>query len=267
MKLTDEQLERYSRQILLPDVGGRGQERLLAARVLIAGAGGLGSPAALYLAAAGVGTIGIVDSDAVELSNLQRQILHGSADVGRPKTESAARRIAEVNPDVRIITHRERLTSANVLGIFEGYDFILDSTDNFATRYLINDACVIAGKPLSHGAILRFEGQITTIVPRKGPCYRCLYPEPPPRGLVPGCQEAGVLGAIAGVIGAMQAAEAMKWILGVGDLLVGRLVMYDALAGSFREVKIPRDPNCPRCSDKPTLTGLIDYEEFCGREG
>ena len=263
MRLSEEQTERYSRNILLPEVGGRGQARLLAAKVLVAGAGGLGSPAALYLAAAGVGAIGIVDSDAVELSNLQRQILHGTSDVGRPKTGSAARRIRAINPEVQVITHRQRLTSGNILGVLGAYDFVVDGTDNFATRYLINDACVLAGKPLSHGAVLRFEGQITTVIPGEGPCYRCLYPEPPPPGLVPNCQQAGVLGAVAGVIGAMQAAEAIKWILGVGEPLVGRLVLFDALNASFREVKVQRDPNCALCGEHPTVTGLVDYDDFC----
>jgi molybdopterin/thiamine biosynthesis adenylyltransferase len=265
VRLSDEQTERYSGNILLPEVGERGQTRLLGAKVLVAGAGGLGSPAALYLAAAGVGTIGIADSDAVELSNLQRQILHGTSDVGRPKTGSAARRIRAVNPEVQVITHRQRLTSRNILDVIGGYDFVVDGTDNFATRYLINDACVMANKPLSHGAVLRFEGQITTIVPRQGPCYRCLYPEPPPPGLVPNCQQAGVLNAVAGVIGAMQAAEAIKWIVGAGEPLVGRLVLFDALNASFREVAIRRDPRCALCGERPTVTEPIDYDEFCGR--
>lgn len=268
MALTEAQIERYSRHILLPEIGGAGQQRLLQAKVLVAGAGALGSPAALYLAAAGVGTIGIADSDAVELSNLQRQILHGTGDLGRPKVESAERRVREINPDVQVITHPVRLTSANILDLLEGYHFVVDGTDNFATRYLINDACVLAGKGLAHGAIFRFDGQVTTIVPGRGPCYRCLYPEPPPPGLVPSCQEAGVLGAVAGVIGALQVTEAIKFLLGAGDLLVGRLLVVDALSARFREVKIQRDPNCALCGEHPTITGLIDYEEFChaGRE-
>jgi len=267
MALSEAQTERYSRHILLPEIGGRGQQRLLEAKVLVAGAGALGSPSALYLAAAGVGTIGVADSDAVELSNLQRQILHGTANLGQPKVESAARRMKDVNPDVEVVAHPVRLTSANILGILEHYDFVVDGTDNFATRYLINDACVLAGKGLAHGAIFRFEGQVTTIVPGRGPCYRCLYPEPPPPGLVPSCQEAGVLGAVAGVIGALQATEAIKWILGVGDLLVGRLVVVDALGARFREVKIQRDRNCALCGEHPTVTELIDYQEFCHPAG
>jgi len=265
MRLSDEQVERYSRHILLPEIGGAGQARLLQAKVLVAGAGGLGSPAALYLAAAGVGTLGIVDSDAVELSNLQRQIIHTEGDVGRPKTESAARRIRELNPDVQVIAHQQRLTSHNILGMLAGYDVVVDGTDNFAARYLINDACVLAGKPLSHGAVLRFEGQATTILPGRGPCYRCLFPEPPPPGVVPTCQDAGVLGAVAGVIGAIQASEAVKVILGIGEPLVGRLLTYDALGASFREVAVPRDPKCALCGEHPTVRELIDYEEFCRR--
>jgi adenylyltransferase/sulfurtransferase len=266
MHLSDDQVERYSRHILLPEIGGAGQARLLAAKVLVAGAGGLGSPAALYLAAAGVGTLGIADSDAVELSNLQRQIIHGCSDLGRPKAESAARRIGELNPDLRVVAHQERLTSHNVLGVLAGYDVVVDGTDNFPSRYLINDACLLAGKPLSHGALLRFEGQATTIVPGRGPCYRCLYPEPPPPGLVPSCQEAGVLGAAAGVIGAIQASEALKLILGIGEPLLGRLLIFDALAATFREVAVQRDPACALCGEHPTVHELIDYEEFCRRK-
>jgi len=261
--LTEQQVERYSRHILLPEIGGRGQQRLLEAKILVAGAGALGSPAALYLAAAGIGKIGIADSDAVEVSNLQRQILHATPDLGQPKAESAARSIRALNPDVEVITHQERLTPQTILEVMDGYDFVVDGTDNFPTRYLINDACVLIGRGLVHGAIFRFDGQITTIVPGRGPCYRCLYPEPPPPGLVPSCQEAGVVGAVAGVIGAMQANEAIKWVLGAGDLLVGRLLIYDALRASFREVKMQRDSNCPLCGERPTVTELIDYEEFC----
>jgi thiazole biosynthesis adenylyltransferase ThiF len=261
--LTEEQIERYSRHILLPEIGGRGQQRLLEARVLVAGAGALGSPAALYLAAAGVGTIGIADSDAVELSNLQRQILHATSDIGRAKTESAAERLRGINPDVRVIPHRQRLTSQTIREVIEDYDFVVDGTDNFPTRYLINDACVLSGKPFAHGAIFRFDGQVTTIVPGRGPCYRCLYPEPPPPGLVPSCQEAGVVGAVAGVVGAMQANEAIKSVLGAGELLVGRLLIYDALHASFREVRFQRDPECALCGEHPTVTELIDYEAFC----
>jgi len=264
MALTREQIDRYSRHILLPEIGGEGQERLLNARVLVAGAGGLGSPVALYLAAAGVGTIGLADSDSVELSNLQRQIVHSTFDVGHPKVESARRTLRGLNPDVQVPTHHERLTSGNIMGLLEGYDFVVDGTDNFATRYLINDACVLMGKPFSHGAILRFEGQATTIVPGEGPCYRCLYPEPPPQGLVPTCQQAGVLGAVAGVIGAIQACEAVKWILGEGSLLVGRLLLFDAYRCVFRELEAKRDEECVLCGNRPTITRLIDYEEFCG---
>jgi adenylyltransferase/sulfurtransferase len=263
MTLTREQVERYSRHIVLPEIGGKGQERLLNARVLVAGAGGLGSPAALYLAAAGVGTIGLADSDTVELSNLQRQIIHSSADVGRPKTESARARLQALNPDVKVFTHPERLASANILSVLEGYDFVVDGTDNFPTRYLINDACVLTGKPLSHGAIFRFEGQATTILPGEGPCYRCLYPEPPPQGLVPSCQQAGVLGTVAGVIGAIQASEAVKWILGQGSVLVGRLLVYDGMRCTFTEFKVERDSGCAVCGDHPSVKALIDYEEFC----
>jgi adenylyltransferase/sulfurtransferase len=263
MALSDEQVERYRRHLLLPEIGGRGQRRLLEAKVLVVGAGGLGSPSALYLAAAGVGTLGIVDSDAVDLSNLQRQVLHGSSDVGRPKTASAAARLRELNPEVRVIEHRQRLTSHNVMQVLADYDFVLDGSDNFATRYLVNDACVLAGKGLSHGSVLRFEGQVTTIAPGGRPCYRCLYPEPPPAGLVPSCQEAGVLGAAAGVIGALQAAETIKWILGAGSLLVGRLLVCDLLRVSFRELPLRRDPGCALCGERPTITELVDYEEFC----
>ena len=262
MALSDEQMQRYSRHMVLPEVGGRGQERLLGARVLVVGAGGLGSPAALYLAAVGVGTLGIADSDVVELSNLQRQVLHGSSHLGRPKTKSAARRIHDLNPDVQVIAHQERLTPENVLGVIGGYDFVIDASDNFPTRYLLNDACVLAGKPLAHGAVLRFEGQLTTIVPGRGPCYRCVYPQPPPPGLVPSSQEAGVLGAVAGVIGAMQAIEAIKWILGAGELAIGRLILYDALAVSFREVRIERNRDCAVCGEHPTVKKLIDYDEL-----
>jgi adenylyltransferase/sulfurtransferase len=263
MALSDEQIERYSRHLVLPEVGERGQARLLQAKVLVVGAGGLGSPAAIYLAAAGVGTLGIADGDVVELSDLQRQIIHGSSELGQPKTESAARRIRDLNPDVQVIAHPKRLTSENILGVIKGYDFVVDASDNFPTRYLVNDACVLAGKPLSHGAVSRFEGQLTTIVPGQGPCYRCLYPQPPAPRLVPRSREAGVLGAVPGVIGAMQAAEAIKWILGAGELLVGRLILCDASAGIFCEVKIQRDRNCALCGEHPTVKELIDYEEFC----
>jgi adenylyltransferase/sulfurtransferase len=263
MSLNEEQIERYSRQIILPQVGGRGQERLLEAKVLIIGAGGLGSPCAFYLAGAGVGKIGLVDSDKVELNNLQRQILHTREDVGVPKAESGKKRISSLNPDVEVITYNLRLTSDNILGIIKDYDIIVDGADNFPTRYLVNDACIMEKKPLVHAGIFRFDGQIITIIPKKGPCYRCLFPEPPPPGAVPSCQEAGILGAVAGILGVMQANEVLKFILDIGELLVGKLLIFDALNSSFRTVKVPRDKNCAVCSDRPTITELIDYEEFC----
>jgi molybdopterin-synthase adenylyltransferase len=263
MRLTDEQIERYSRQIILPNIGGKGQEKLLGAKVLIIGAGGLGSPAALYLASAGVGRLGIVDSDVVELNNLQRQIVHATKDVGRPKVESAKDRLTAINTDVEVIPYKLRLTSRNILDIIKDYDIIVDGSDNFPTRYLVNDACVISRKTLSHAGIFRYDGQAITIIPGKSACYRCLFPEPPPPGLAPSCQEAGILGAVAGVIGAIQANEALKHILGMGELLAGRLLIFNALDSSFRQVKVPLDPKCPVCSDTPTITGLVDYEEFC----
>jgi molybdopterin/thiamine biosynthesis adenylyltransferase len=261
---TEEQIERYSRHILLPEVGGPGQQRLLNARVLIIGAGGLGSPLALYLAAAGVGTIGIVDADAVELSNLQRQVLHTTADLGRRKCLSAKESMEAINPDVQVRAYDARLTSANVLDIIAGHDVVADGTDNFPTRYLVNDACVLTGTPLVHAGILRFEGQATTIVPGRGPCYRCLYPEPPPPGMVPSCQEAGVLGATAGLVGTIQANEVLKIILGIGELLIGRLLLYDGLEMTFRTIRYRRRADCPICGESPTIHALIDYEEFCG---
>jgi len=264
LQFTEEQIERYSRHIILPEVGGEGQRKLLASRVLIVGAGGLGSPAGLYLAAAGVGTIGIVDSDAVELSNLQRQVLHATSCLGKAKCLSAQDTMEDLNPDVRVVPYNERLTSANALRIIADYDVVLDGSDNFPTRYLVNDACVMAGKPLCHAGILRFEGQVTTIVPGAGPCYRCVYPEPPPPGLVPSCQEAGILGVTAGVVGLLQATEAVKLILGIGHSLVGRLLLYSALDTGFREVRVPRRPDCAICGENPTVTELIDYEQFCG---
>lgn len=263
MKLREDQIERYSRQIILPDVGGKGQEKLLNAEVLIIGAGGLGSPCALYLASAGVGKIGIVDSDKIELNNLQRQILHSSGDVGREKVESAKVRLTAINQDVEIIPYKVRLTSENILDIIKEYDIVVDGSDNFPTRYLVNDACILSGKPLSHGGIFRFDGQAITILPGESACYRCLFPEPPPPGLVPSCQEAGILGAVAGVIGTIQANEVLKYILGIGTLLAGKLLVFNALDSSFRQVKVPKDPKCPVCGDKPTVTKLIDYEEFC----
>ncbi len=261
---TDEQIERYSRHIMLPEVGGVGQTKMLEAKVLLIGAGGLGSPAAYYLAAAGIGNLGIVDFDVVDLSNLQRQIIHSTKRIGMLKTESAKQTIAELNPDVKVTLFNEKLTSENILRIFEGYDYILDGTDNFATRYLINDACVMTGKTNIHGSIFRFEGQATVFKPGDGPCYRCLYPEPPPPGLMPNCQEGGVLGVLAGVIGNLQVVETLKMILGIGKPLIGTLLIYDALSTEFRKLKLKRDANCPVCGENPTITELIDYEEFCG---
>ncbi len=263
MSLREDQVERYSRQILLPNVGGKGQERLLNAKVLIIGAGGLGSPVALYLASAGIGTIGIVDSDKVELNNLQRQIIHSTSEVGRPKVESARDRIALINTDVKVVPHNIRLTSNNIMDVIKDYDIVVDGSDNFPTRYLVNDACILSDKPLSHGGIFRFDGQAITILPKKSACYRCLFPEPPPPGLVPRCQEAGILGAVAGIIGTMQANEVLKYVLEVGNLLSGKLLVFNALDSSFRQIKVPRDPRCPVCSDEPTVTKLIDYEIFC----
>lgn len=263
--LTSAQRERYSRQILLPEVGEAGQGRLLDARVLLLGVGGLGSPAALYLAAAGVGTLGLVDPDVVDASNLQRQVIHGTARVGRPKVDSAEEAIAGLNPDVRVIKHPERLTRDNVDRIFDGYDLIVDGCDNFPTRYLVNDAAVMKRKPVVHGSIYRFEGQVSTFVPYEGPCYRCLYPEPPPPHLAPTCQSVGVLGVLPGVVGVIQATEAIKLILKKGDALVGRLLTYDSLSMRFRELRLRRDPACPACGDAPTIRGYIDYEGFCAK--
>ena len=259
-----EELQRYSRHLILPDVGLDGQKKLKAASVLLVGAGGLGSPLAMYLAAAGVGRIGMVDFDAVDASNLQRQVLHGTKDVGRAKLESARDRILDINPHVDLELHPVRLTSENALEILAGYDLVADGTDNFPTRYLVNDACVLAGKPNVYASIFRFEGQVSIFGVRGGPCYRCIYPEPPPPGLVPSCAEGGVLGVLPGMVGTMQANEAIKLILGVGDPLIGRLMFVDALSMRFREWKVPRDPDCPVCGDVPTQTGLIDYEAFCG---
>ena len=261
--LTEAQRDRYSRHLLLPEVGEVGQVKLLSAKVLLLGAGGLGSPAALYLAAAGVGTLGVVDADVVDASNLQRQIAHATSRVGKPKVESMAAAIADLNPDVKVVQHRERLTSANVDRLFEPYDLVVDGCDNFPTRYLVNDASVFHAKPVVHGSIFRFDGQVTTFVPGKGPCYRCLYPEPPPPHLAPSCAEAGVLGILCGIVGTVQATEAIKLILGKGDPLVGRLLTYDSLRMKFRELKLRRDKACPVCGDAPTITSYIDYEGFC----
>jgi len=264
--LSEEQVRRYSRHLVLPEIGGSGQRKLLNSRVLLVGAGGLGSPAALYLAAAGVGTLGVVDFDAVDLSNLQRQILHRVRDVGRPKVESAVDTIADLNPDVRVVPYGEMLNSSNARRIFSEYDVIVNGSDNFPTRYLVNDACVFLKKPLVDGSIFKFEGQATVFLPGHG-CYRCLYPAPPPSGVVPTCAEAGVLGVVCGVIASIQGIETIKLLLGIGDSLVGRLVFFDALSLEFRQVKFRRDPDCPVCGDHPTVTDLIDYDAFCGAAG
>jgi adenylyltransferase/sulfurtransferase len=263
-ELTKAEVERYSRHLIMPEVGIEGQRRLKAARILCIGAGGLGSPAAMYLAAAGVGRIGIVDFDVVDSSNLQRQIIHGTPDVGRPKLVSARERLNAINPEVQIDSHETRITSANALALFADYDVIVDGTDNFPTRYLVNDASVLSGKPNVYGSIFRFEGQASVFAVKGGPCYRCLYPEPPPPGLVPSCAEGGVLGVLPGVIGTIQATEAIKLILGGGEPLVGRFLIYDAWRMRFRELKLRRDPECPVCGDAPTIKALIDYEQFCG---
>lgn len=262
MDFTEDQLHRYARHIVLPEVGGVGQEKLLKARVLVVGAGGLGAPLLLYLAAAGVGTIGVVDDDVVDLSNLQRQVIHGTGRIGTPKVESAAAAVREVNPEVELTAHRTRLSAANVDELIGGYDVVADGTDNFDTRFLVNDACHLAGKTLVSAAILRFEGQIATFRSGLGvgdPCYRCLYREPPPPGLVPSCSEGGVLGALAGAVGSLQAVEVLKEIMGIGDSLAGWLMIYDALAASFQKMKLPRDPGCPLCGDAPTITDLSAY--------
>ncbi|WP_420129919.1 molybdopterin-synthase adenylyltransferase MoeB [Longimicrobium sp.] len=264
--LTQDESVRYSRHLILPEVGPEGQRRLKAGRVLLVGAGGLGSPAAMYLAAAGVGTLGIVDFDVVDTTNLQRQVIHGTSDVGRPKLGSARDRIAEINPHVAVEGHAVRLTSANAREIVRGYDVVIDGTDNFPTRYLVNDACVLEGKPCIYGSILRWEGQASVFWAGHGPCYRCLFAEPPPPGMVPSCAEAGVLGVLPGIIGCVQALEAVKLLLGQGDLLVGRLLLFDALRMQFREMRLRRDPACPLCGDNPTIHELIDYERFCGYE-
>jgi molybdopterin/thiamine biosynthesis adenylyltransferase/rhodanese-related sulfurtransferase len=262
-RFTSEQQIRYSRHFLLPEVGESGQAKLLAARVLCIGAGGLGSPAAFYLAAAGVGTIGIVDMDVVDLSNLQRQILHTNDRIGMPKTESARLTLEALNPDVKVLEFRERLSAANALGILEQFDVVVNGCDNFPTRYLVNDACVMLRKPLVDGAIWQFEGQATVFAPPAGPCYRCLFPEPPPPGAVPSCAEAGVLGVLPGLVGCVQALEAMKLILGQGRPLIGRMMHFDTLAGDVRILKLRRNPNCAVCGDHPTVRELIDYEAFC----
>jgi adenylyltransferase/sulfurtransferase len=260
---TPEQLIRYSRHFLLPEVGEEGQAKLLQAKVLMVGAGGLGSPSAYYLAAAGVGTIGIIDNDVVDISNLQRQILHANDRVGVPKVESAKKTLEGLNPDVKVVPYQAKLTSENIMEIIKDYDLVVDGCDNFPTRYLVNDACVLTGKPNVHGSIFQFEGQATVFYPGQGPCYRCLYPEPPPAEMAPSCAEAGVLGVLPGLIGVIEALEAVKLILGKGDTLVGRLLHFNTLTMEINTLKLRRDPNCPMCGDNPTIHQLIDYEEFC----
>jgi molybdopterin/thiamine biosynthesis adenylyltransferase/rhodanese-related sulfurtransferase/molybdopterin converting factor small subunit len=262
--LSNEEIKRYSRHLIMPEVGLEAQKKLKASKVLCIGAGGLGSPAAMYLAAAGVGTIGIVDFDVVDFSNLQRQLLHGTPDVGRSKLASAKDRLNALNPNVKIETYEVALSSQNALELFAPYDVILDGTDNFPTRYLVNDACVLLGKPNAYGSIFRFEGQASVFAAKDGPCYRCLYPEPPPPGLVPSCAEGGVLGVLPGIIGVIQATETIKLITGIGEPLIGRFMIYDALKMKFRELKLRKDPDCPVCGTHPTVTKLIDYEQFCG---
>ncbi|MHB1127128.1 MAG: thiazole biosynthesis adenylyltransferase ThiF [Bacillota bacterium] len=264
---SQEQILRYSRHIILQEMGGKGQKKLLGSKVLVVGAGGLGSPASLYLAAAGVGTIGIVDSDTVDLSNLQRQILHSTADVGKPKTESAQETLNSLNPDVNVIAYPTRLDKDNIRDMIRDYDVIIDGVDNFPTRFLLNDACVFTGKPLVEAGILRWDGMVMTIIPGEGPCYRCVFPEPPPNGAVPSCQEAGVLGAVAGVMGVLQAAEAIKLLLGVGKNLVGRLLIFDAMETRFREVKVDKNPRCPVCGEQPTIKELMEYDQNCELQG
>jgi molybdopterin/thiamine biosynthesis adenylyltransferase/rhodanese-related sulfurtransferase len=261
--LNGAQLERYSRHLLIPEIGAQGQRKLLESSVLLIGAGGLGSPAALYLAAAGVGTLGIVDSDVVDATNLQRQILHDTIRLGRPKVESAQQTLTRLNPDVRVVGYAQRLVSANIDSILPGYDVVVDGADNFPTRYLLNDASIKHRVPVVHGSIYRFEGQVTVFKPFEGPCYRCLFREPPPPEMAPSCAEAGVLGVLPGIIGSLQANEALKILLGIGESLVGRFLLFDALDTAFREVKLRRDPNCPACGENPTITEYIDYEEFC----
>jgi molybdopterin/thiamine biosynthesis adenylyltransferase/rhodanese-related sulfurtransferase len=263
-ELSAEEIKRYSRHLIMPEVGMDGQRKLKESSVLCIGAGGLGSPAAMYLAAAGVGRIGVVDFDVVDYSNLQRQLLHGTSDVGRSKLESARSRIKDLNPHVQVDGYETALSSENALGLFAPYDVILDGTDNFPTRYLVNDACVLSGKPNAYGSIFRFEGQASVFATKDGPCYRCLYPEPPPPGLVPSCAEGGVLGVLPGIIGVIQATETIKLMLGIGEPLIGRFLIYDALKMRFRELKLRKDADCPVCGTNPTVTKLIDYEQFCG---
>jgi molybdopterin/thiamine biosynthesis adenylyltransferase/rhodanese-related sulfurtransferase len=266
-QLSKEEILRYSRHLIMPEVGMDGQLKLKQARVLLIGAGGLGAPLGLYLAAAGVGHLGIVDFDVVDFTNLQRQVTFSTSDVGRPKLDAAKDRLAGLNPAIEIQTYETRLTSSNALDLFRGYDIVVDGTDNFPTRYLVNDACVLLGKRNVYGSIFRFEGQVSIFGAPDGPCYRCLYPEPPPPGLVPSCAEGGVLGVLPGIVGAIQAIEAIKLILGTGDPLIGRLLLFDALGMKFRELKLKKNPTCPLCGPNPTITKLIDYEEFCGIRG
>ncbi len=264
MNFTEEQITRYSRHILLPEVGGKGQRKIAQAKILLVGAGGLGSPAALYLAAAGVGTIGLIDSDVVDLSNLQRQVIHHTPDVGRPKVTSAKEKIQALNPDVSVETYEDRLTSKNALDVVKRYDVVIDGVDNFPAKFLINDACFFADKPLVHGGILRFDGRVMTIIPRTSACYRCVFKTPPPPGLVASCQEAGVIGVLAGIIGTLQATEALKLVLGIGRPLTDRMLDFDARRTAFREIKTRRNLNCPLCGDHPTITELFDHEpETC----
>lgn len=258
MKLTEEQITRYSRHILLKEVGGKGQKKLLEGRVLIIGAGGLGSPIALYLAAAGIGTIGIADADEVDLSNLQRQVIHTTPDVGKPKVISAKEKMQAINPDLKVNTYETWVTAENIGSMIEEYDFVIDGTDNFAAKFLINDACVLAGKPYSHGGILQFDGQTMTVVPGQSPCYRCIFPEPPPKDAIPTCSQAGVIGVLPGVLGTLQATEAIKYLLGAGDLLTGRLLTYSALRMRFREIPVKKSAKCPICGDNPSITELKD---------
>ena len=265
--LSNEEVLRYSRHLIMPEVGMEGQLKLKAAKVLCIGAGGLGSPLALYLAAAGVGTLGVVDFDVVDYTNLQRQVIHTTADVGRKKLDSAAEKVKAINPFIQLRPFETRLTSENALELFRDFDIIVDGTDNFPTRYLVNDACVLTGKPNVYGSIFRFEGQVSVFATKDGPCYRCLYPEPPPPGLVPSCAEGGVLGILPGLVGVMQATEAIKLILGKGEPLIGRLLLVDALGMRFRELKLRKNPDCPACGTHPTVTKLIDYNEFCGIRG
>src|SRR5499425_2763600 len=267
VSLSPQEVQRYSRHLIMPEVGVEGQKRLKAASILLIGAGGLGSPLGLYLAAAGIGRLGLVDFDVVDFSNLQRQIIHGTPDVGRPKLQSAAEHIRAINPEVKLDLHETRINRDNALDLIRPYDLVIDGTDNFPTRYLVNDTCVLLRKPNVYGSIFRFDGQASVFAPPAGPCYRCLYPEPPPPGEVPSCAEGGVLGILPGLVGCIQATEAVKLILGKGTPLIGRLLLYDALAMTFREFKVRRNPKCPMCGDHPTITKLIDYDQFCGVRG